>query len=240
MGRNRTVNLANFPQFTAINLLSDPGAIGGPKLVPSCAQITIQWNMADGKLAHNVLTGRYTGTFAGSAAQAQTILTALSTGAAATALLSHMGTTTALGSLFLRDINSANQPLIQANGTGAFGTGAGPTLPNEVAIVITAHTALAGRANRGRMYIPNWLTTTVNADNTIAAAVMTDLQAWANTIQNALNASGYQLVIGQPARQAYVGETGTAHPERKAGSVPVTSLFVRDNHFDSQRRRGLK
>jgi hypothetical protein len=113
-------------------------------------------------------------------------------------------------------------------------------MPNEVALVITERTALAGRANRGRMYIPGWITASVAADNTAIPAVVTDLQAWANTVQNALNSAGYQLVIGQPARQAYTGLTGTQHPARAAGSTTVQSLQVRDSHFDSQRRRGLK
>jgi hypothetical protein len=90
------------------------------------------------------------------------------------------------------------------------------------------------------MYIPGWAQATVAADNTAIAAAITDLQAWADTVQNALNGSGYQLVIGQPARQAYVGKSGTQHPARPAGSTTVQSLLVRDNHFDSQRRRGLK
>jgi hypothetical protein len=240
VGRSHVVNLANFQQFTAINVLSDPGAIGGPKLVPSCAEITIAWDLAGGKTGHNVLHGRYTGAFAGTVAQANTIIAALVAGSPATNLASHLAPPAALVRVSIRDVNSANQALITSTGPGLVGTGTGNALPNEVALVITEHTALAGRANRGRMYIPGWSTAAVAADNTALAAVITDLQAWANIVQNALNAAGYQLVIGQPARNAYIGSTGTSHPARPAGSVPVTSLFVRDNHFDSQRRRGLK
>lgn len=240
MARNRIVNLANFEQFAAINVLADPGAIGGPKLIPSCAEIDLVWGMAGGKTAHNVLTGRYTGAFAGSVAQANTMLTALVTGVPAGAFLSHIATSAGLGALTIRDLAVADAPVIQATAPGALGTGAGVALPNEVAVVVTKHTALAGRANRGRMYIPGWTVAAVNADNTVLAAAVTDLQAWANTIQNALNSAGYQLVIGQPARAAYIGSTGTSHPARPAGSITVQSLLVRDNHFDSQRRRGLK
>jgi hypothetical protein len=240
MARSRVVNLANFDQFTAINLLSDPGAIGGAQLVPSCAHISIHWALPSGKSGFNVLTGRYTGTFAGSVAQANAILAALTTGAPATALLSHMPATVAINDVQIRDIAVANQPVITSQPPGAAGTAAGIALPNEVALVITKRTAGAGRSNRGRMYIPGWTVAAVAADNTAIAAVITDLQAWANTIQNALNGSGYQLVIPNPARAAYIGSTGTAHPARPAGSVTVQSLQVRDNHFDSQRRRGLK
>lgn len=240
MARSRVVNLANFEQFSAINFLSDPGSIGGPKLVPSCAQIGIVWALPGGKFGHNVLTGRYTGAFAGSVAQANSMLTALVTGVPAGAFLSHISSSAVLGGLTIRDIAVPNGALIQSTTNGAAGTGAGVALPNEVAVVVTEHTAAAGRANRGRMYIPGWTVAAVNADNTVLAAAITDLQAWANTVQNALNGAGYQLVIGQPARAAYIGSTGTSHPARPAGSTTVQSLVVRDNHFDSQRRRGLR
>lgn len=237
---SRIVNLANFQQFTAINLLSDPGAIGGPKLVPSCAEVVLIWLLPGGKVGHNVLHGRYTGAFAGTVAQANSILAALSTGGPATTFATHLATGNALSGVSIRDVNQANQALIVSSAGGLAGSGTGPSVPNEVALVVTEHTALAGRANRGRMYIPGWTTATVAADNTAVAAAITDLQSWANTVQNALNVAGYQLVIGQPARQAYTGKTGTQHPARAAGSVTVQSLLVRDNHFDSQRRRGLK
>jgi hypothetical protein len=218
----------------------DPGAIGGPKICPFVAEIGILWNLASGKQGHNVLHGRYTGAFAGTVAQANSICTALTTGAPYTALATHLANTTAIAGVTIRDINSPNQALISSTVFGTAGTGAGNALPNEVALCITAHTALAGRANRGRIYIPGWNTASVDVTNVALPAVVTDLQNWANTIQNALNAQGYQMCIAQPARAAYTGSTGTPHPARPAGSTPVSSLFVRDNHWDSQRRRGLK
>ena len=66
----RLINLANVQQFTAINLTLDPGDTGGPVVVPQCAQIVLNWTLADGRLGHNVLYGRYSGGFAGTAAQA--------------------------------------------------------------------------------------------------------------------------------------------------------------------------
>jgi hypothetical protein len=236
----RLIALDQLQQFTAVQLLSDPGAIGGPKLCPSVAEIVMVWTLSGGKIAHNVMHGRYTGTFAGTVAQANSIVTALTTGGPYTAFATHLASTTALGQVYIRDIAVPNQPAINSTLFGPPGTGAGVAMPNEVALCITAHTALAGRANRGRIYIPGWHTAATAADNTVVAQAVTDLQGWANTIQGAVTASGYQLVIAQPARQAYIGSTGTSHPARPAGSTTVSSLFVRDNHWDSQRRRGLK
>jgi hypothetical protein len=236
----RVIALDQFQQFTAINLLVDPGAIGGPKIVPSCAEIDILFGLPGGKIAHCIFHGRYTGAFAGTVAQANSILTAITAGIPANGFLLHLSGQTTIGGVSIRDVNTANQAVISSNVGGATGTGTGNAVPNEVAICVTKHTALAGRANRGRFYVPGWIVSTVAADNTVIPTAVTDLQTWANTLQGAFNASGYQMVIGQPARQAYIGTSGTSHPARPAGSVPVTSLFVRDNHFDSQRRRGLK
>lgn len=234
------VRLENFQQFSAINLLSDPGAIGGPKIIPNCAQISLVWTLPDTKLAHQVFTGRYPGTFNGTQAQANSIMTAFSSGGAWSTLAAFFSTDTFLSAVTIRDLNTANQPLIQSNVASAAGTSASPALPNETAVNVTLRTALAGRANRGRSYVPGWATNALGAGNVVAAAAVTALNAWAQTWPNALAAGSYTLVIGQPARAAYTGSSGTQHPARAAGSVQVTSLVVRDNHWDSQRRRGLK
>lgn len=236
----RIIALDSLQQFTAVNLLFDPGAIGGPKLVPSVAEITLRFAMPTARYANVVMHGRYVGVFNGSVAQANAILAALSTGSAATALLSHLSSSVVISSVSIRDLNTANQGLITSTGPAVPGTGAGIALPAEMALVVTKHTAQTGRANRGRMYIPGWNVASVAADNTATAGCVTDLQTWANTVQGAFNASNYTMVIAHPARAAYTGSTGTAHPARAAGSVDVSSLFVRDNHWDSQRRRGLK
>lgn len=231
---------SSLEQFAAVNLRLDPGAIGGPVLVPQCAQISLIWNQESGKLAHNVLYGRYSGAFAGSVAQANSILTALTTGAAWTALQVFLSNTGGLQSVTIRDVNTANQALVQQTVAGANGSSSGGALPNEVAAVITARTAFTGRQNRGRIYVPNWAVNALAAGNVIAAAAVTALNTWAQTIPTALSAQGYTLVLGQRQRQAYTGKTGTQHPARPAQSTPITQLVVRDNHWDTQRRRGLK
>jgi hypothetical protein len=90
------------------------------------------------------------------------------------------------------------------------------------------------------MYIPNWTADAAGGGGVALAAAVTALQNWANTITGALAGQGYTWVIGQPARNGYTGSTGTQHPARAASSQVVTSASVRDAHWDSQRRRGLK
>lgn len=237
---SRIVNLANFQQFTAINVLSDPGLIPGPVVVPSTAQIRLKWTLLNGKTAVNVMYGRYTGAFAGTVAQATAIHTGLSTGAQWTGLAALLCNLTGFAGVDIRDVNTTGNPLIASTSASAPGTGGGSSLPSEVSVCLTERTAKAGVQNRGRMYISGWATTNLAAGDVIAAASMTAINNWAATIQSTFSAQGYTLVIGQPARAQYTGSTGTVHPARVATSTPVTTITCRDNHWDSQRRRGLK
>lgn len=234
------VRLEQLQQFAAVDLRLDPGAIGGPVVIPQCAQIVMYWNLESGRQGHIVLYGRYSGAFAGTTAQANSILTGLTTGGAWTALAAFLSTATTLGAITIRDVSVANQPLVSSTTSGASGSSASPSLPNEVAAVVTLRTALAGKSGRGRSYVPGFATNALGAGNVIAAAAVTALQNWANTWPSIISGQGYTWVLGLKARQAYTGSTGTPHPARAATSVPITVATVRDNHWDSQRRRGLK
>lgn len=241
MARSRVVNLANFDQFTAINVLSDPGHIGGPVIIPNCVQVVFSWGIPGGKTAHNVLYGRSTGIPAPSVAQAQAIFSQLTTGAQWTALATHLVTTASFVSVTLTSVHSAGQPSFVSTGALVPGTNASAqALPSETALATTLRTALRGPQNRGRFYITGFGTDQMAAGNTVLGSLVTDQTAWSNTILAALSAQSYTWVIGQPARAAYTGSTGTQHPARLATSQPVTTILVRDNHWDSQRRRGLK
>lgn len=237
----RVIDLANLQQFTAVNALStDLGAVGGPVIIPQAAQIVLYWALPDGKTGHNVLYGRYSGTFNGSVAQANAILTALTTGAAWTALQPFLHTSLGFNGVSIRNVAVADQPVTISTGPGVAGTGA-IALPSEVAAVVTLRTALVGRANRGRMFVPGWVAAATAAGDIIAPTAVTALQNWSNTIIGALSPSGYTLVIGQRQRAAYTSPiTGRQFGPRPPNTVTVTSLQVRDNHWDSQRRRGLK
>lgn len=241
MARSRVINLANLEQFTAINLLLDAGAVGGPYVVPNCARIQLLFDLESGKTGHIVLVGRYTPPFAGSVTQANSLLAAFTAGASWTTLASFLASSTGLNRVSVQDVNTADQQIFVSAPTSHAGTSASPAVPNEVALVITKRTGLLGPANRGRMYFPGWATNALGSGNVAAAAAVTALSSWAtNNVGSALSGSGYTHVVGQPARQQYTGSTGTIHPQRPAGSQAITALEVRDNHWDSQRRRGLK
>ena len=241
MSRSRVLRVDSIEQFLAINVLTDPGRIAGPVVIPNCVQVVLNWVVPGGKTAHNVLYGRAVGVPAPTVAQAQAIFSALSTGSAWTALAGHIHVNTTFTGVTLTSVHSAGQPSFASTGAAVPGTNASAqALPSEVALTTTLRTAQRGISNRGRFYLTGFGTDQMAAGNTALATLVTDLQTWANTITGALSAQSYTWVIGQPARAQYTGSTGTVHPARNAGSVPVSAAVVRDNHWDSQRRRGLK
>jgi hypothetical protein len=234
------VRLENFQQFAAINVLSDPGHQGGPIVIPSCVQLTIAWVLTNAKIGVNVMYGTVAAGFTPTTAICDAIKTALSSGAAWTALAVYFNTANGMQSVRLRDVRTANNPVVSSNTTPVLGAAAGPPMPSEVAVVVTLRTAKTGASNRGRIYIPGWASGSQGTADTLTPAAVTALQTWASGIPAILTTNGLTLALGQPARAAYVGSTGTSHPARIAQSTPVTALVVRNNTWDSQRRRGLK
>lgn len=210
-------------------------------VIPFAVQIVLNWTLTDGKVGHNVLYGRAATTPSPTVAQAQAIFSALTTGAAWTAIAARISNTNALASVTLTSVHTAGQPSFTSTGAAVPGTSSSIALPNEMAICVTLRTALRGASNRGRMFVPGWDTVQVLAANVIAASCVTDLATWANTIKGALSAQSYTWAIGQRARSEYIGSTGTLHPARQANAnVDVQTAVVRDNRWDSQRRRGLR
>src|SRR5215471_4977412 len=176
MSRSRLVALENVQQFAAINLLADQGLIAGPKIVTNCAEISLLFTLGSGKVGHIVLGGRYTPPFAGTAAQANAILAALTGSAAWTTLAAHISPQTSLHQVTIRNIHIAEQPVIPSAITEHVGTSTGIDMPNEVALVISLGTGLSGPRYRGRMYVPGWATTALGTNNLVAAAAVTALQ----------------------------------------------------------------
>lgn len=235
------IRLDNFQPFQAINILSDPGAIGGPKVIPQCAQVRIRFTLTDGKTGYIVMAGRYAGAFAVTPTMVTTAHASLTSGATWTALAAHLAPTVSLSSLDVRDLAVAGQPLIGSTGPAVPGTSSGTALPDEVALCITLRTAKAGPAARGRMYFPGWATTALGTGGAPAAAAVTALNNWANSnLTTAFTNLSLTQCLALPARAAYEGATGTQHPARAASTLDLTGKAAEGTSWDSQRRRGKK
>lgn len=218
--------------------MADPGHIAGPIVIPNCVEVDLRWELANAKVVHNVLHGIVAGGFAATSTIAEAIRTAITSGAQWTNYAAELNSAVSLLAVALRDLRTANEPLVDSTGAPVSGTAAVKALPPEVALAVTLRTANAGRAFRGRVYLPGFDSSAMNADGTATAGCLTDAQAFVAHVQAGMAASGVTMAIAQPARAAYTGpRSGVAHAARAANAVPVTAILVRDAVFDSQRRR---
>jgi hypothetical protein len=219
--------------------MPDPGAIGGPIVIPNAARVSIVWQGANTRITSCILYGRYAGAFDLTQSDVNAMSTAITSGAAWTALATFLAPTFSKLGVNVQNVGSPNEPIIGAGGSVP-GTSPGTALPDECALVVTFRTATTGTSGRGRMYMPGWATNALGAGGVVAAEAVAALQAWATSNIPAMMQAGTLVhCLGLQARQAYTGETGTEHPAREASTIDVSSYIVRDNHWDSQRRRGL-
>lgn len=109
--------------------------------------------------------------------------------------------------------------------SNAVGTGGGPELPQNCAILLQKRTGLAGRANRGRAYLVGLAQEgEISAAGVISPTYLGSLQTRASQFRTDLLVSG---VTG-------VADVVVNHPV--ATPTPVTA-FVIDDRIATQRRR---
>jgi hypothetical protein len=235
------VDLSQFQQFSAINLLTDPGAIGGPVVVPNAIKVMPLWTLGDGKVTRSVLGGIVGSFTSASSTVAEAIRAAWVGNSQFAPLLAQIASTVSFTGIEIQDIRQAGNPVFRSTGAAVPGTGTGTELPDEVALVLTLRTAKIGRQWHGRLYQQGWSSVALGAGNTANPAAVTALTNYPNCILAGMAAGGLSWGLIQPARQAYTSpKTGTSFPARAAHIEPITSQLVRDNHWDSQRRRGLR
>jgi len=217
--------------------MADPGRIAGPEILPNGIQVRLLWNLPNGKQAVNVLHGQVAGGFGPTQAIAEAIFSNIKGAAAWTTYRAFLNSGVSFAGVDLRDMRTANQPLVASTSGADAGTGAGTALPPGDALVVTERTAGAGRAFRGRVYLPGFDSTALAAGGVASAGAVTASQGFVAAVQSALTAQGITLAIAQPARAEYTGTGGATHPARAAAMAPVTSIVTRNAIFDHQRRR---
>jgi len=138
-------------------------------------------------------------------------------------------TTLSLQRIQLTDQSSDISPSIAyATGLPLVGSNVGPSLPNNVAMVITKRTALRGRSYRGRIYHPGLLEGIV-VNNTIDSGFANNVRnAYANLLSFATTGTTWDMVV--------VSRQNNNAPRVTADSNQVISLDV-NLQVDSQRRR---
>lgn len=145
--------------------------------------------------------------------------------------------TTAFTGIRLRDINTPGNALISSSGAAANGSSAtNEALPRQIAACLTVRTAKAGKQFRGRMYFTGFSESANGADNHMAAATKTALDAFAAGFVTAANVAN--LVFGVCHRPtAFDENTGLPISPGLGFVTPAIQVVCRDNVWDSQRRR---
>lgn len=217
--------------------MPDAGRIPGSVVIPNCIQVRLYWTLPNGKTVYNVLHGQVASGFSATSTIAENIFTAIKAAAGWTSLKANINSGVNLAGVDLRDMRSANQPLVASTSGASPGTGAGTALPPGDAICVTLRTAGAGRGFRGRVYLPGFDSSAMAAGGIAAAGTVTNCTSFVTAVQTALSGQSITMAIAQPARQQYTGKTGAVHAARAAALQPVTSIVTRNNVFDHQRRR---
>ena len=218
--------------------MADGGRIPGSVVIPNCVEIDLVWNIEPSKQVKNVLHGQVAGGFTLTAAVLQAIYAAIIGSAQWTAYKVYVNAGCSLQGVWGRDLRTANMPLLTSTGAATAGTGAGLALPAGTAAVVSLKTASAGRANRGRIYLPGLDSGVLNTTTgQFLAAFQTAAANFIGEVETAMTASAITHSIAQPARQQYTGKKGAVHLARPAGLVNVTSAAMRNLQPYSQRRR---
>src|SRR6266699_4069889 len=213
--------------------MPSPGYIPGPLVIPDTLQVRLLWILPNGKASTNVLHATSLGIFG--LAEINAVFGDVKLDARTTTYLAFLAATTALQAMDIRDLRAANFPLIQSDTPAAAGTGIGNALPEEVSLVVTERTALAGRAHRGRVYLTGFDDSAIDAAGHAVAGLTAAALGFVQAVSDAMAANGLVLSIGHRGHAAYVNAAGNPVPAEAAGSDPVETLVVLDNIFDSQR-----
>jgi hypothetical protein len=216
----------------------DGGKIGGPAEISGCVQIRFIFQMANQKHATWSLYGQNSGSFVPSVAVANSLFTSFTS-----SFTNHFGTLWNISFQFLqlgvRDMtNKLNPEFLSSAAAVQIGSGS-TAMPQDVALVLTANCSERGRGAKGRVYIVGWSTVADSGNGQASGAAVTAMNALNADIFSFLQAASLTPCVAKPARQEYLGITGTHHDARNAHVALVSSYRCQDNEFDTQRRRGL-
>jgi len=199
-------------------------------IVPQAAQMRLIWAQGGVLYALNVMGVVNASSVAITQAITNTLGTAIKAAVTSSGLGVRLGTAITLANIGLRDIRTGSQPEYIDTGAAVAGTGATDLLPPQTALVVTLRTALSGPRFRGRVYLPGFCEGVNSATGN--AASTSEAGAFVTAIQNALITNGLNLgVIHRPQPDAPVPSVGFI--------TPVNAVVVRDQVWDTQRRRAI-
>lgn len=184
--------------------------------------IKITWQLAGVDWALNVLHALIPGGESVDDALAAGWATDLAAVHTSSGLSAVQPSTIAIDRVSVRDVRVANQAEHEAE-VGSLGLTALELLPRQVGIKVTTRTNLAGKSFRGGPTIPGFDEAQNNGAGQIAATASDAAEAFVEGLRTAATNRGHTLAVGSPTLGL---------------STPITSVIVRDQVWDTQRRRG--
>jgi len=146
-------------------------------------------------------------------------------------LRTHQTNNVSMREVYVRDLTTESSPVATSvTRAGTTGTWAGtPKLPQNTAYCISFRTALRGRANRGRNYVPVGSSDYVSTAGSINGSTR---DAWLADYRTLLPGGAYDPT---PARWVVLSRQLNGVIQGRA--VPITAVVAADNYMDSQRKR---
>jgi len=214
-----------------------PGYVRGPLVIPQTAQMRMVWQLANGT-ASNVLHAIVADGFHWTTTDVDNVMDGIVASTGWTDIHPLLATTTLLLGLEIKDIRAPHLGSIASSAPAAAGTDVNRPFPDQIALVVTLLTDGSGRSNRGRTYVPGWANDAGDASGLATVDAVLAAEVFMSAVRDAMAAVGFEMAIGHRGHAAYISPaTGIEVPAELAGSVPVSSVRVRDNKFDTQRRR---
>jgi hypothetical protein len=217
----------------------DGGRIPGPAAIPNGIEIRCIFRHVNAKIVSFTLHAQNDGTYITSVAAANALHQSI--GAAWTAHLGYaIVNTVQFNSVVLRDMTFPELPEFTSSDPPILGTSVVTPLPDDVALVLTENGNARGRGSKGRIYVMGFAADQDQGGGVANDNLVVAMNAFGTQLMTALGVGGLSPAIAKPHRQEYIGLTGALHAERPAALTPVGSYTCRDNHWDTQRRRGLR
>lgn len=202
-----------------------------PIVIEGTLSIRVIWLLSGALLGENVLHANIGGAAVVNQAMATTIAGHVGAAHGSSGLNGFQPTTVTLDRVDIRDVRTANQPLL-SGAVGSAGTSAAELLPRGNALVVTARTALAGRSFRGRTYIPGLDEVSSGADGRASAAATAATTDFLTDLNTAMTSEGWPLGVAS---------LFNAGVRRDPGIITnVTGFVSRNGIFDRQWRRALR
>jgi hypothetical protein len=214
----------------------DGGRIKEIPEINGCIEVRMRF-ISNTKVWVATIHGNGGGTYVPSTANADLLFTALAT-PWTTRLANFIHPNCSFMGVTVRDMTKRDNAEFDSTGAPHVGIATGDEMPADVTAVLTENIAKRGRGAKGRIYLSGWAENANAANGQMDPTVQTALNGLGTDWLAAMSAQGIPAVVAKPARQEYLGVTGTSHPARDAGMEPVTGYSCRDREWDTQRRRG--